>query len=134
MAQVTFTTLGNNVISNGLFSVRYVIDGDTPRFVLRDIITDLGYSNISQEGAYWSKQFGREKLYSTKKGQVVNCVTKEQVDELLSRHHKKPAPFASVFRLFWNDVISRVETEAEICRLKAKIVSLEAALKEREVA
>jgi len=133
MAQVTFTTLGNSVISNGLFSVRYVVDDKgTPLFVLRDVITDLGYNNISQEGAYWSKQFGREKLYSTKRGQVVNCVTKEQVDELLRRNRKNR--FADVYRLFWKDVVSRVETEAEIRRLKAKIVSLEAALREREVA
>lgn len=133
MAQVTFTTLGNNVISNGLFSVRYVVDDKgTPLFVLRDIISDLGYTSVNQETDYWAKQFGREKLYSPKRGQVINYVTKEQVEEILQRSRKRD--FGRIYKIFWNDVISRVETEVEISRLKAKIVSLEAALREREVA
>ena len=141
MAQATFTVLGNGNISNGIFSVRYVMDGDTPRFVLKDVISDLGYAGASTTVTYWTKKLGGGKLYNVARGQLVNCVTKEQVDELLHRRYKgviSTAPFSNSYEHFWNGFVSvRIEAEkanVRIRELEAKIVSLEAALREREVA
>lgn len=137
MAQATFTVLGNNVISNGAFSVRYVMDGDTPRFVLRDIVLDLGYKGVTTgAGTYWSKKLGGGKLYNSPRGQLVNCVTNDQVAELLGRRYKKnDSPITIAYLRFWTDYVNpRIAAEVEIQRLKAKIVSLETALKAREVA
>ena len=138
---VTFTVLGNGVITNGIFSVRYVMDGDTPRFVLADIISDLGYVGVRGLTSHWAKKLGSGKLYNDRRGLVVNCVTQDQVAELFRRRYKNTASTRAIsksYEAFWDNFVTvRINAEkaaVEIQRLKEKIVSLETALNARGVA
>lgn len=95
----TYTVLANDVITNGTYSIRYVMENDAPRFALCDFFKTLGYK-CGILPNYYKKKFDLGQIVGSD-NILRHYVTKEQAEEIF-RHLRKMTP---EFLSFWNDVV-----------------------------
>ena len=111
----TFTELNGDVITNGTYSVRYVMENDSPRFVLGDIVKALGYKSVRCQTNYFCRKLGLGKVVGADNN-LRTYATKEQVDLILDKSSKTD----ELIRKFWkNEVIPA--TDAKYAELRTKV-------------
>lgn len=111
----TFTELNGAVINNGTYSVRYVMENDSPRFVLVDIVKALGYKSVRGQTNYFCRKLGLGKVVGADNN-LRTYATKEQVDLILDKSSKTD----ELIRKFWkNEVIPA--TDAKYAELRTKV-------------
>jgi prophage antirepressor-like protein len=98
----TFTELNGNCVTskNGKYSVRYVMENDSPRFVLVDVMRNLGYKNLSVSTNQYCKKFDLGKVVGSD-NKLRTYADKEQMEQILAC-----ATLASPeFRKFWEEEV-----------------------------
>ena len=111
----TFTELNGDIITNGIYSVRYVMENDSPRFVLSDIFKSLFYKTPYQMAYIFRKALGLGKVIN-ERNQLVIYVNKEEADKVFDHLYL----ITSEFREFWkNEVIPA--TDAKYAELRTKV-------------
>ena len=111
----TFTELNGDVITNGTYSVRYVMENDSPRFVLVDIVKALGYKSVRCQTNYFCRKLGLGKIVGADNN-LRTYATKEQVDLILDKSSKTD----ELIRKFWNDEVVPA-TDQKYAGLKKQI-------------
>lgn len=96
----TFSELNGAVVNNGTYSVRYVMENDSPRFVLVDIVKALGYKSVRGQTNYFCRKLGLGKVVGADNN-LRTYATKEQVDLILDKSSKTD----ELIRKFWNDEV-----------------------------
>ena len=111
----TFSELNGAVINNGTYSVRYVMENDSPRFVLTDIVKALGYKSIACQTNYFCRKLGLGKVVGAD-NKLRTYATKEQVDLILDKSRKTD----ELIRKFWEDEVIPA-TDQKYAGLKKQI-------------
>lgn len=75
----TFSELNGNYITNGIYSIRYVMENDSPRFVLSDIFKSLFYKNPYTMASIFRKSLNLGKVIN-ERDQLVIYVSKEEAE------------------------------------------------------
>ena len=107
----TFSELNGDEISNGTYSVRFVMENGSPRFVVADIAINLGYKpNITY---FWCRKYGLGKVVG-KDNKLRTYATKEQAERIIADSMRVTADFIE----FWqNEVIPQTDRKyAELQR------------------
>lgn len=94
----TFSELNGAVVRNGNFSIRYVMENDSPRFVAIDVARALNYRSPGTSTNAWCKKYGLGKVVGAD-NKLRTYATKEQVDLILDHARLTTEDF----RKFWND-------------------------------
>ena len=110
----TYSVLNGDVVANEYYSIRYVMDNDSPRFVLCDFFKSLGYATPYQSAYLFCKKLNLGKVV-TKRNQLVTYVTKEEAEIVMQHMYLKTTEFED----FWkNEVIPA--TDYKYAKLKER--------------
>lgn len=109
----TFSELNGAVIRNGNYSIRYVMENDSPRFVAIDVARALNYRCPGTSTNAWCKKYGLGKVVGVD-NKLRTYATKEQVDTIILNARKD----SSSFRDFWEEEVVPA-TDKKYAKLKA---------------
>lgn len=97
----TFSQLDGSVVTNGYYSIRFVMENDSPRFVLNDVMKSLGYTAPYVSATTYRKRFGLGKVINDR-NQLVIYASKEEAEKIFAHLYLITADF----REFWeNEVV-----------------------------
>lgn len=118
----TFTELSNDVVTNGSYHVRYVMENDSPRFVLTDIMDSLGYMNPASSTNAYCKRFGLGKVVGAD-NKLRTYASKEEAEKIFTHLYL----ITTEFRDFWkNEVVPATDTKYAALRSEADTLRTEA--------
>ena len=124
MAKNNTYSVIDNVITSGDFSVRYVMENGSPRFVLTDIFKSLKYKNPSVTTHMYCKSLGLGKV-TARDNKLRTYATLEETEIIFDRMYF----MTPEFRAFWeNEVIPA--TDAKYAALRTQIVGIRNEFKE----
>lgn len=113
----TFTELEDNCVTSkeGWYSVRYVMENDSPRFVLVDVMKSLGYASPSATAHQFCKKFDLGKVVGSD-NILRTYADKEQMEQILACAYLS----SSDFREFWEkEVVPK--TDARYAALREEV-------------
>lgn len=113
----TFTELNGNCVTSkdGFYSVRFVMENDSPRFVLTDVMRSLGYKAPGATTHQWCKKCGLGKVVGSD-NKLRTYANKEQMDMILAHAYLS----CESFREFWkNEVVPA--TDKKYAQLREEV-------------
>ena len=113
----TFTELDGNCVTskNGWYSVRFVMENDSPRFVLTDVMRSLGYKAPGVSTHQWCKRYGLGKVVGAD-NKLRTYANKEQMELILTHAYLS----SSDFREFWEKEVVPA-TDAKYAKLREEV-------------
>ena len=108
----TFTELDGNVISNGTYTIHYVMENGAPRFVLVDLFKSLGYKTPHAVAHIYCKSLGLGKVVG-KDNKLRTYATKEEMESIFDRMYF----MTPEFRDFW-ELLVVPATDAKYAALR----------------
>ena len=113
----TFTELDGSCVTskNGWYSVRFVMENDSPRFILTDVMRSLGYKAPGATTHQWCKKCGLGKVVGSD-NKLRTYANKEQMEMILAHAYLS----SSDFRDFWkNEVVPA--TDEKYAKLREEV-------------
>lgn len=92
----TYSVLNGDVVTNGYYSIRYVMENGSPRYALCDFFISLGYLSPYSKASSLRKSMKLGKIVN-ERDQLMIYVTREEAESVMSHMYYMTSDFLS----FW---------------------------------